>query len=487
MPTTPERVSSEHGHAGSLRQGFAWLGGATALARVIDVSTTLLLLTLLTKKQVGVASLVISFAMMLEALNGLGTGEALIQARAASRLQLDTLFWYVLGAALLTGGLTVLAAPLIGQLYGVGEMVPFFLVIAAKQPLVGAALVPLAMMSRDLQYRRIAVVNLCATLGAALTRLALGAAGAGAWALVIGYSASGLYTLTAAMLARPFVPRLRFRIPAVATLTRFGLRAAAANFTEQMFKNVDYLLIGWFYGTANLAVYRVAFDVAMEPAMAIGTVVSRTALPIMARLAPQPDVRAQVLTWSLQRVAMLVAPLMAGVILVADGLMALIHDEQGRSYAAASLPLRLLAGAALLRVLAQVLSTAMLASGRPDLSARLSAIVFALLASGLLAVGATLPAQAGLVGAAALWLGIYPIVLLWGAGYLRRHWGIGWGSLARALRTPLAATLVMVAVVEAVRHYAGVQHPGVDLAIVSATVAACYAGIVMYEKKAVLF
>ena len=460
----------------SLRQGFAWLGGATTLARIIDIATTLILLTLLTKQQVGVASLVISFAMILEALNGLGTSEALIQARSASRLQLDTVFWYVLGAALLTGLMTVLAAPLFRQFHGFGNIAPFLLVVAAKQPLVGAAVVPLAMMNRDLQYRRIAIVNLCATIGAALTRLGLGASGFGAWALVIGYSASGLYTLAGAMAARPFRPRLQWQMSAIRPLTRFGLRAASANIAEQMFKNVDYLLIGGFYGAASLAVYRVAFEVAMEPAMAIGTVVSRTALPILARLAASPAPRAEVLTWSLRRVAMLVAPLATGVLMVADLLTGLIHDQQGHSYAGAALPLRILAVAALLRVMAQILSTALLAAGRPELAARLSAVIFVLLTGGILAVGATLRAPAGLAGAAAVWLCAYPIILTWGARYLRRNWALDVGSLAHALRTPLIGAAIIIATVGMSRILLGPHRPVATVTVAAVMVALTYAG-----------
>ncbi|MDB5393785.1 MAG: lipopolysaccharide biosynthesis protein, partial [Rhodospirillales bacterium] len=337
-------------HQKHLDRGFNWLGSATIIAKIIDFSTILAVLLLLTKEQVGVASLVVSIAMVVEAFDGLGTGEALVQAPSITRLQLDTLFWFVIGAAILVAGLTLLAAPWIEAIYGVPGMKTYFIAAAIKQPLVGAALIPLAIMNRDLQYERIAVVSVCATLAAALTRLGLAVLGAGAWAIVAGYTASGLYMLIGALLARPFRPGFQFHMSAIRPLVHFGMRAAASNIFEQIFKNIDFLLVGWFYGAAQLAVYRVAFEVAMEPAMAVGTVVNRTALPVFARVSAVRDHLAQSLTWSLRRLVILVAPLMVGLILVADPLSALLHDEQGNSYAAAALPLKLLAAAALLRV-----------------------------------------------------------------------------------------------------------------------------------------
>ena len=469
-------------HHQRLKRGFNWLGGASVIARIVDFLTILTMLLFLTKAQVGIASLVVSIGMVVEALNGLGTSEALIQARSVSRLQLDTLFWYVVGAAVLVGGLTLAAAPAIAAIYGVAGMASYFLAIAAKQPLVGAALIPLALMNRDLQYERIALVNVGATIAAALTRLALGASGAGVWALVAGYSASGLYILIGAMLARPFRPRLRFRMQSIRRLARFGTRAASANVAEQMFKNIDYMLIGWFYGASSLAIYRVAFDVAMEPAMAVGTLVNRTALPVFARVAATGGQLVGILTWSLGRIVGLVAPLLAALVLVADPLMSLLHDGQGHSYAAAATPLKLLAIAALLRVVLQLLATMMMGGGRPGTVARLSAMTLLLLSTSILVVGCVFQARLGLVAVSAVWLAVYPLLLGWGVFALRRTWQIGIRPLAEAVALPLAGVAIMVAVVEIMRRVIGAGAVP-QIALVVLATAMTYAGLFLYSRN----
>jgi O-antigen/teichoic acid export membrane protein len=465
-----------------LGRGFNWLGGATLIAKVIDFSTILAVLLFLTKQQVGIGSLVVSIGMIIEALDGLGTSEALVQARAVAREQLDALFWFVLGGAAVIAALTLLAAPAIQVVYGVAGLAAYFPAVAAKQPLVGAALIPLAIMNRDLQYERIAIVNVCATLGAAATRLGLAVAGAGAWAIVGGYVSSGLYILLGAMLARPFRPRLQFRMALILPLVRFGMRATASNIFEQIFRNVGNLLVGWFYGAAQLAIYRVAFDVAMEPAMTVGTLVNRTALPVFARVSLYRDQFVQSLTWSLGRIAVLVAPLMVGLMLVASPLTAAIHDGQGNSYAAAALPLKLLAAAALLRVSSQLLFPVMMGSGRPGTAARLSATTLLLLSAGMLAAGLCLPAERGIVAVAAIWLGIYPLLLVWGACYLRRNWGIGTATLARIFLAPLVGIAAMVLIVEAATFVVGSGAPWVRIGIVLAATALTYAGLFLHAR-----
>ena len=466
-----------------LRRGFNWLGGAAVVVKIVDLATLLAVLLFLGKQQVGIAALVLAVGTVVEAFDGLGAREALVQARTVSRAQLDTLFWFITGAALVTGLLVLLAAPWIGSFYGVAGMAVYFIAIAAKQPIVGAGLIPLAMMSRDLQYERLAMVSVGATLGAALTRLGLAVAGAGVWALVLGFVASGLFTLIGAQIARPFRPRFRFRIGEIAPLVRFGSRAAAWNFLDQSFNNVHFLLVGWLYGPAELAVYRVAFTVAMEPALAVGTLINRTALPVFARAARLEAQLVRSLQWSLHRLAVLVVPLVAATMLAAGPITALIHDRRGHSYAAAAWPLAWLAAAALLRVTAQTLVPVVIGTGRPGVAARLSAIMLLLLGAGLVVAGALVPVRTGLVAVAAVWVAVYPPLLFWESRYLRRHWRIGAGALARAFLAPSIGAVGLVVCAAAAGLVIGRGEPGLRLAVILIAAALTYAGLFAHARQ----
>lgn len=431
-------------HQQHLRRGFNWLGSATVIAKLIDFGTIVTVLLFLTKEQVGVASLVISIGMVVESMNGLGTGEAMVQAKSVSRLQLDSVFWFVIGLSLVVVCVILLLASAVQAFYGIAGMAAYLVAVAAKQPIVGAALVPISLMNRDLQYERIAVVNVIATFLAALTRLGLAIGGAGAWALVIGFAVHGLYTLIGAQIARPFWPGLQFRRRAISGLTHFGVRTAASNAERQLFKNVDYLLIGWLYGPSQLAIYRVAFDIAMEPVMAVGMLLNRTSMPVFARIWETKDKLLGALQWSLGRLEILLMPLMAFLVMAADPLMSLLHDRNGHSYAAAAGPLKFLAVAAMLRVTLEMLYPLMFASGRPGAAMRLSAVTLLLLSGGLLAAGLCFQGETGIVAMSAVWLVVYPPLLIWGVSYLKRTWGIRVGELSSTVTVPLIAVSALV-------------------------------------------
>ncbi len=470
-------------HQEHLHRGFKWLGSAAVIVKAADLATLFAVLLFLSKSEVGIASLVISIGALVEAFLGLGTREALVQARTVSRIQLDSLFWFVAGAALIAAVLVLLTAPLFQAFYGVAGMAIYFLAVAAKQPIVSAALIPLALMNRDLQYERIAVVGVCATLGTALTRLGLAVSGAGVWALVASNCAGALYTLIGAQLARPFGPRLRFQMAEIRPLTHFGVRAVTSSFLDQLLDNIDYLLVGRFYGPAQLAVYGVALTAAMEPALAVGTLINRTALPVFARASLVKEQLAQSLMWSLRRLAWVVVPLMAAFILAAGPLTALIHDGQGHSYAAAAVPLELLAAAALLRVTSQLFYPVVIGTGHPGLAARLSAVTLLLLAAGIVIVGSHFPARAGIIAVSAVWVAVYPLLLIWESRYLRRQWNIGAGELVRAFIMPSIGAVAIASVVEGAQLLAGGGDPRSQLGVVVAATALTYAGLFLHARQ----
>jgi O-antigen/teichoic acid export membrane protein len=285
------------------------------------------------------------------------------------------------------------------------------------------------------------------------------------------------------VLARPFRPRLQISMPAISPLLRFGLRATTSAVFEQMINNVHYLLVGWFYGAAPLAEYRVAFDLSMEPANAAGTLINRTALPVFAKVSAVREHLAESLTWSLRKLLAVVCPLAVGIMLAADLITSLIHDEQHRSYAAASLPLKLLAAAAVLRVVSQLAYPLVFGSGRPQMAVRLSATTLLLLSTGMLLVGFTIPVASGIVAMSTVWLAVPPLLLVWQAHYLQRHWNIGAKELIRTLVAPLVAVGVLASTVEVGRLLIGSGSPVLQLGmILTLSVLACM-GLLLHEQR----
>src|SRR3954454_6464431 len=76
-----------------IKRGLLWLGSAAIAARLLDVGARIAVVSLLSKEQMGLASLALSACAILESLSGRGIGTALAQAKDLSRAKEGSLFW----------------------------------------------------------------------------------------------------------------------------------------------------------------------------------------------------------------------------------------------------------------------------------------------------------------------------------------------------------------------------------------------------------
>ncbi|MBU0551743.1 oligosaccharide flippase family protein, partial [Myxococcota bacterium] len=434
---------------GHIKRGIFWLGLAQLIARLLDAGSVLIILIFLSREAVGLATLAWAIAVILEAFNGLGIGAAMLQAKTISARQIDAIFIFTMSiAALLFLGVS-LAAPWIARGYGAPELTPMIIASVSKLLFVGAALVPLQLLNRALAFKQIGVAQTLASLGASLLKVALAATGFGAWALVIGYTSHGLFLLIGVGLLQPYRPRLRFtlteiieRFGEIADMIRFGLKVATSGVIYHFYRNADYLLLGAFFGKEAVGVYRVAFDMAMTPAMTLLGVANRAAFPVFSRLAAARDQLADAFLWIQGSLALLVAPIAVFLTFAATDLLRLIGKDE---WLAAGPIISVLCWAALLRSLAQIFPQLFHACGKPEYAIYDSLLSVALLIGMFWGALRFFSPHFGLITMAYAWLLSYPALLLFLWLFARRLAPLSARAYLGQLRHPAASSLAAAA------------------------------------------
>ncbi|MDB4977410.1 MAG: lipopolysaccharide biosynthesis protein [Myxococcaceae bacterium] len=357
--------SAESEATGQIKRGFVWLGAASVVTRVLDACFTLGVLWLVSREELGLATLAWSVGVFIEAFNGLGIGTALIQSPDVDDGLLSDSFWYALGVAVLLVGAVWLAAPALASVWDNAALVPLIRASSTKLFFVGAALVPLTLLNRSMKFERIALANTLATFSSGATTMALAWAGFGAWSFVLGQLMYGVTIAGAAFALQPFRPALAFSPARIRPAAVFGARAAGAGIIYHLYRNADYFLLGRFLGVAALGVYRVAFELAMTPTVTLLNVVNRSALPAYARLQTDRPALTRALGWTSKSLSLMLAPITVLLAFGARDLLALINHGEWNA-AAGVLPW--LAWAAFLRSLTQVFPQVFYAIGRPSLA-----------------------------------------------------------------------------------------------------------------------
>lgn len=296
---------------------------------------------------------------------------ALIQSRDVDHVDESTIFWVnvILGVAL--GSVLFFAASAIARFYSTPELEPLARVLAVVPVLGAFNAVPMARLTRCLDFRTQALAGLIASIVSAIIALAIAVGGGGAWALV---AQSILLTCVTGVVVwwkcawrpKPVVSLLSLR-----RLGGFGGYVLASNLTEMLYSRLFSLVGGRLFGAQQLGYYANAESLRQLPSTFLGSVVARVALPTLSQMDPEPT-RMRRAVQAAQRATMLPnALMMLGMVALAEPLVLVLFGEQWVE----SVPLlQILALAGLLYPMHLMNMQALLALGHSRLVFRLELI-----------------------------------------------------------------------------------------------------------------
>ena len=153
-------------------------------------------------------------------------------------------------------------------------------------------------------------------------------AGAGFWALV----AQRLVYAGAVMLAtwitsgwRPGWPR---RCPGMKSLLVFGGSVTGNGIINVLGRNVDQVLIGWYWGALPLGLYERAYKLLMSPVNTITTPIYSVGMPALSRLHDDPERYRRAYVMLSEKLAMVTVPPAALMVVTADWIVVLLLGAQ---------------------------------------------------------------------------------------------------------------------------------------------------------------
>lgn len=324
------------------------LGGGVLLAHLIPPAEF---------GRVAVAIVVSELAL---ALANQGAGSVLVQRRALERahVQATAMLALVVGVTLTLA--TFLLAPLVTTpLFG-EQTTQLFQLLSPAFTVAAIGIVPLAMLERGLEFRRISLIEIATVLVAALASVGLAVIGLEAEAYVLGFLA-GLLVWAALLVA--FGPAVfpRWRPREMREIAAFGLPAGLASMAMVGYGNVDYLILGARLSPAQVGFYYRAYTLGVQYEAKISNIISRLAFPLYSRTESADHMR-EVRSRVVRTNATVIFPMLAVFIAVAPELVPWVFGEQWQP---AVLPAQILAVAGMARMINNGTPALLLAAGRP--------------------------------------------------------------------------------------------------------------------------
>lgn len=480
----PETVSPEAGgHAAvplhtqqtldrSLLTGIAWTGAAKWITQLLSWLSTIVVARLLTREDYGIAAMATLVLGFVQLINEFGIGAAIVQRRDMGEDEIARIGGFALVLGVGFAALAALLGKPVALFFGEPAVAGVMAVLGLTFIASSVRTVPYALLTRELRFKRIAVIETAEGLCLTLFTFGLALAGMGYWALVLGSVGAKTLGSLFAHLARPHPTRLPVPFASIAGAVRFGADVVRARIAWYVYSNADFAIVGRLLGKASLGAYSFGWTLASIPVDRIYALYQRVTGAVIARVQHDQAEVARYLVRITEGIALVSFPASVGLALVAGDF---VHVVLGEQWLPAIGPLRFLALASAMRSLDPLLAQLLISTGHAKENAR--TMTFAVLLMPLLFVAGT---RWGPTGVAVAWLAGHPVLVMsQQLHHALRISGVRLTEYARALWPAFSSTALMTAAVLAVMVAARQWPAVVRLAAAVSAGALVYGAVVL--------
>lgn len=251
---------------GSLRErvlrGGAYLTVRHGLGTVINVAAVLLLTRIVGPGEYGLYAAAIGAFTAVQLASQLGLNVFLLRTEEEPGLSLyHQAAMVLLASGLLLGGIGVLLAPLIENVTRLAGLAPLVAVTFVALPVSNLALVPMARMERELEYRSVTWAELVAQLLFVAVGAPLAFLGWGAWAPLLGWWAQQLAHCLLYHRIAQYRPGWHYDRALIRRMLHHGVGYSASLWLWQFRRLVNPFVVGRFLGAEAVAFVAVATQI----------------------------------------------------------------------------------------------------------------------------------------------------------------------------------------------------------------------------------
>lgn len=415
--------------------GVRWVMLARVVSEAIALASVVAMARLVTPAEFGRAAVALILVPLGVILTFEGFASAIVQRRSFERAHLRTAtLMSLVAGGLLCASTLALTVPVWRPLFG-AETAGLIDLVSPVFILAAVGCVPRAILWRQLDFRRISLIDAGSLLLGSVVAVTLAALGMGAEAIIAGALAQ-VGSESVLLFACSPAPRPGWDRGAQRELSAFGIPAALAGLVHVLFKNVDYAILAARLTAAQTGIYWRAFNLGVVYQDKLSNVMVQLAFPVYSRTADIAELRR--LHERATRVhAAVILPLLATLIVLAPILIPFVF---GAAWTPAVVPAQILAGAGMMAAVLTGYPQVMLAVGKPKALLRFNVAMLAVYATAI-----AIASSHGLVTVSITVVGVYAAILV---GVYRLllapHVGIPLKRLAIELRPAVVGCLVLV-------------------------------------------
>jgi len=390
---------------GKTIRAFLWVSSAKGFSQASSWLVTLILARLLLPADFGLLAIAWVFIGLLDLINELGIGAAIIQKQDLNEQDLHSTFWFIIVTSSLLYLLSYLLAPTIARFFQNEQLTPILRVLALILVIGAFKIIPLNLLTKELDFPKRSTAEFLSVFTGGLFSVVLATLGHGVWSLVFGTLLRHTILTILVFWLSPWRPKLVFQFKRIKRILSFGVTVAGSSVVWYFYSNSDSVIIGKLLGDKLLGYYSIALNLSNAPIGKLMNIINQVLFPVFSKL--QNDMEnLQLYFLKITRLVSLVTfPAMVGLFLVAESFILVVLTDK---WLPMLVPLRMLCLVAMIKSISQIIPTLLYARGKAKLVLKYN---FACLFIVPISIG--FGSQFGINGVALAMLIVYPLLSLY--------------------------------------------------------------------------
>lgn len=308
--------------------GVFWSGIGRFSSLGIQFIVSIILARILGPYAYGIIGILTVFVAIAQIITDSGFGQALIQKGENSQIDYSSVFFLNLFIGIFLYGLLYIFAPYLDTFYQIKNLGEYARIIFLIIPINSIGLIPRTLMQKDLEFKKISIIELCSALFSGIIGILLAYFKFEIFALIAQMLTINILRTLLSILVKKWLPTLKFSILTIKKLFTYGVNLMLTSLLTVIFNNIHTLIIGKYYSAINVGYYNQAKQYEQITSNTVTDIVLSVSFPALVKF--KGDLLALKLAYKkiIEMVIFLIAPLMIGLLSFSYELFEVILTEK---------------------------------------------------------------------------------------------------------------------------------------------------------------
>ncbi|MCM1262175.1 MAG: lipopolysaccharide biosynthesis protein [Butyrivibrio sp.] len=309
-------------------KGFVWAYSERFAAYVIQMLVSIILARLIEPEHYGIISIVTVMITFADIFVSSGFGTSLVQKQDADELDFNTAFTCGFIMSCILYGILFISAPYIEKFYKMSELSIVIRIMAIRLPIASINTIQHAKIQKNMEFKKFFFSTLIGTLISAVVGIVLALMGFKIWALVGQYLTNSIIDTIVLLLACRWFPKLQLSISRAKKIMGFGWKVLAQNLIFTLTGNIQTLVIGKRFSSAELAFYDNGVKIPSAVLSNIYGTVGKVIFPALSSIQDDYVKRKNIIRQAVQLCTFILSPVAVGLLVTAEPVITLLYTDK---------------------------------------------------------------------------------------------------------------------------------------------------------------